>query len=119
MKAKGPRAAGLRRACRAGAPVEWVELRVVWEVPAEVWNFPVPNPQEKVSFSQVDLWELRPDKNGAAMMQAKMYQRSALPGGTKLIGPAIIMEDDATSYVPTGWKANVTHNGYLRIKADD
>lgn len=105
------------------APVEWVELRVVWEVPAEAWNFPVPDPQEEVSFSQVTLWELRPDKNSGQSTpiatQAKMYQRIVLPGGTELIGPAIIMEDDATSYVPTGWKANVTHNGYLRIKADD
>jgi N-methylhydantoinase A/oxoprolinase/acetone carboxylase beta subunit len=31
-------------------------------------------------------------------------------------GPVIITEQDATTFIPTGWQAHVTDNGYLRIK---
>ncbi|MBE9524671.1 MAG: hydantoinase/oxoprolinase family protein [Chloroflexi bacterium] len=102
------------------APVEWVELRVAWEIPAEPWQFPISGDQGELSYQEVDLWELRSKSEGKpepVLARAKLFQRTSLSGGTEIEGPAIVVEKDATVYIPTGWKANITHNGYIRIKS--
>jgi N-methylhydantoinase A/oxoprolinase/acetone carboxylase beta subunit len=35
----------------------------------------------------------------------------------ELDGPAIVLEKDATTYIPTGWRATITSKGYLRIRS--
>jgi N-methylhydantoinase A/oxoprolinase/acetone carboxylase beta subunit len=104
-----------------GSPVEWVELRVAWEVAAQAWSFPDPSGQGP-GEDQVALWELRPDPQGElvpAQTTARVLYRRALAPGDQLDGPAVLLERDATIYIPTGWKARMTPGGYLRIKHHD
>ena len=102
-----------------GSPVEWVELRVAWEVPAEEWAFPDPDGQAEVT-QEVPLWELHTDHTDEEprleQTTARVLQRRALGAGDEINGPAILLERDATIYIPTGWKATATAGGYLRIK---
>lgn len=100
------------------AQVEWVELRVAWEIPAESWRFPALEDPPELSYEKIEIWELRAggeNKKEPVKSQARLYQRAALQDDTDIEGPAIIIEKDATIYIPTGWKAHVTNNGYLRI----
>jgi len=104
------------------AQVEWVELRVAWEIPAEPWQFPISEDQQELSYEEVDIWELPSNSKNQVepvVAQARLYQRTALKGGAEIDGPAIIVEKDATIYIPTSWKANITNNGYLRIKSHE
>jgi N-methylhydantoinase A/oxoprolinase/acetone carboxylase beta subunit len=102
-----------------GAPVEWVELRVAWELPAPEWQFP----GQASQGGQPDralVWESPPGSPGGGKqspvaVQAAIYTRDELSPETRLPGPAVVMEKDATTYIPTGWVAQVTAGGYLRI----
>jgi N-methylhydantoinase A/oxoprolinase/acetone carboxylase beta subunit len=104
-----------------GAAVEWVELRVAWEIPAQPWSF-VSEPEKPVSTpAQVPLWEYSggtAPTQGAHPVQvmATVYERDHLPLGIKLAGPVVITEKDATTYIPTGWMGVTTDGGYLRIR---
>ncbi len=102
------------------APIEWVELRVAWEVPADQWAFPTSGGAHDETETH-KLWELRPERTGAldripAQTEAVTVHRRTLSPGAMLNGPHIILEQDATIFVPTGWQAEVTTNGYLRIR---
>jgi N-methylhydantoinase A/oxoprolinase/acetone carboxylase beta subunit len=101
------------------SPVEWVELRVAWEVPAEDWAFPDPDSAAEAA-EEVVLWELHADPtDGAprpAQMMARVLRRRALRAGDEIDGPAVLLERDATIYIPTGWKVTATAGGYLRIR---
>jgi len=100
--------------------VEWVELRAFWEVPAEDWAFPSPNSNEQKTDKPVSVWEFTSNEATPEPLesQARCIARSLLLSGSHIVGPAIITEQDATTYIPTGWKAQITDNGYLRIKKD-
>jgi N-methylhydantoinase A/oxoprolinase/acetone carboxylase beta subunit len=101
------------------APVEWVELRVAWEIPAPLWTFPEQTADTKTQTEQVLIWEYRRSPSDDTIQpeatQATLYQRVQIPADTIIDGPAIIVETDATTYVPTGWVATATRSGYLRI----
>lgn len=104
------------------SPVEWVELRVVWEMPAEDWSFPDAGKTGEAE-RQTPLWELRSGRRGAQQQPvksaARLLQRGALEVGSHIEGPAILLERDATIYIPTGWRANAVAGGYLRIKRNE
>lgn len=98
------------------APVEWVELRVAWEIPAPRWGFSesaeIAAPQPR----QVWLYESTVGEGKPVAVNASVYQRYSLPLNFRLEGPAIVLEEDATTYIPTGWVANTAKGGYLRIR---
>ena len=102
------------------AEVEWVELRAFWEVAAEGWAFPSADTKKQEPDKPVSVWELPSNEPAPEPLksQAKCISRDLLLSGSHIEGPAIITEQDATTYIPTGWKAQVTDNGYLRIKKD-
>jgi N-methylhydantoinase A len=104
------------------AEVEWVELRAFWEVPGAGWDFPAPRTKEQRADEQVSVWELKQETNESKVepieTRAKYVARDILTSGLQIEGAAIVTEQDATTYIPTGWKAYVTENGYLRIKKD-
>ena len=102
------------------AEVEWVELRAFWEVGAEEWAFPTPDAKEQETEKAVPVWEFPSTEANPDPVEsgAKCMTRNSLKAGSSIAGPAIITEKDATTYIPTGWKAQVTDNGYLRIKKD-
>jgi N-methylhydantoinase A len=49
-------------------------------------------------------------------VSAPVYQRSELPGGAGLSGPAVILEDGCTTFVPPGWTAGVAAAGHLVLE---
>jgi len=102
------------------AEVEWVELRAFWEIAADGWAFPSANTKEGETDNLVPVWELPSNEPVPEPLesQAKYIARNFLLSGSHIEGPAIITEQDATTYIPTGWKAQVTDTGYLRIKKD-
>jgi len=105
------------------SPVEWVELRVAWEIPALEWSFPTDIPQKDITPEMVELWEYQSvnhgEKQEAVKVKACVYQRQELSLGTRLEGPAIVIENDATTYIPSGWVARVADGGFMRIKKDE
>jgi N-methylhydantoinase A len=107
-----------------GAPVEWVELRVAWEIPAEEWSFPEPEEKDKSKPRDVKLWEFKTNSSGdggstLAEVSAKVYDRDNLAVDMRIPGPAIILEQDATAYIPSNWTGFVTKGSYLRIRKND
>jgi len=52
----------------------------------------------------------------ATLAQARLIPRRSLRAETDLTGPLIITENDATTYIPTGWQGQLAPGGYLRIK---
>lgn len=51
-------------------------------------------------------------------IMAKVYNRSALPVGMRVEGPAIIEQEDTTTIIPPGWVSDVTSNGNLILSSD-
>lgn len=101
-----------------GSPVEWVELRVAWEIAAPEWAFLESAGATRETGVQVEMWEY--SQMGGMRRPVKVWARSlnrdVLPIGTELDGPVIVLEKDATTYIPTGWKGQVVEGGYLRLK---
>lgn len=97
------------------APVEWVELRVAWEVPAQEWSFPEEQTTDRQPY-QADIWEFQAGTASPKAVRANVYARNSLALEAQLMGPAIVVEEDATTYIPTGWVARTTKGGYLRIR---
>jgi N-methylhydantoinase A len=50
---------------------------------------------------------------GGERTDAPVYQRTGLPVGATAAGPAVILEDGCTTFVPPGWMAAVTAAGHL------
>ena len=56
-----------------------------------------------VNFSGIDL-------------TTAIYSRSALAAGDAIAGPAVILQDDCTTFVPPDWRAEVDLTGMLTIR---
>ncbi len=87
------------------ADVEAVNLRVEAASPS---LFKVPEPQET---SPSDGREARVGSGtvhvAGVPVEAAIYQREALMRGTELLGPAVLVEEDATTYVPPNHRARI------------
>lgn len=104
-----------------GAPVEWVELRVAWEIPAPDWAFSEDTNTTVEALKMAQLWEYQMSEQGPqpVLVNASIFERSGQPLDVRIQGPAIVLEHDATTYIPTGWIARTTKGGYLRIRKND
>jgi N-methylhydantoinase A len=47
-----------------------------------------------------------------------LYERTRLPLGARLVGPAIVEQDDTTTVIPPGVTALVDEVGNLRLRRD-
>ncbi|MFZ5809630.1 MAG: hydantoinase/oxoprolinase family protein [Chloroflexota bacterium] len=102
-----------------GSAVEWVELRVAWEMPVEEWGFPASGepPADQPRFTP--LYERTLQSNEIQRVTAALHERRKLPSQAVIPGAAVIVEKDATIYIPSGWTGQLTDNGYLRIRRND
>jgi N-methylhydantoinase A len=48
-----------------------------------------------------------------------IYDRAALPAGSRLVGPAVIDQLDSTSVVPPGWVAEVDEWLNIRMTMEE
>jgi N-methylhydantoinase A/oxoprolinase/acetone carboxylase beta subunit len=53
------------------------------------------------------------DPATGATTDAPVYLRSDLPRGTRLDGPALITEDQTTTVVTAGWRAEIDAQGSI------
>ena len=92
-----------------GQPVEWVTVRVRA-------TGPMPRPQ-------LD----RIEKGGASAKSAcigrrngiDIYERALLRAGNRFEGPALILEDYATTWIPKGWSAKIDIWGHVMVERQD
>ena len=82
---------------RGDAPAEIVNVRVRVEAKQSPIKLPLDLPEGKVARGK------------------PVYERSALPVGTRLQGPAIITELSSCLYLKQGWKLEVTKSGQLLL----
>ncbi|TLS67971.1 hydantoinase/oxoprolinase family protein [Mariprofundus erugo] len=52
----------------------------------------------------------------ATAMSVPAYQRSALLPGMQLTGPALVLEDIATTWLPAGWQLQLSPHGHLLLE---
>jgi 5-oxoprolinase (ATP-hydrolysing) len=57
-----------------------------------------------------------PMTSGGAEHRVPVYQREKLPPGTRIAGPAIIAERNATTVVEPEWEAHITHLDHLVLE---
>ncbi len=50
-------------------------------------------------------------------VEAAIYDRSAMPSGMRVTGPAVIEQDDTTTLIEPGWTGRVLENGTLLLEA--
>lgn len=102
------------------APIEWVELRVAWEIPAAEWRFGDETETGEEKVEQAPVWEFvqAGEQADTEVVQktAAVFRRENLAPDEKINGPAIVMEKDATTYIPSGWNAYAAAGGFLRIR---
>ncbi len=91
---------------REGEPVELVNLRVTARglrpTPPMPRHAPAPSPDP--ASAQVGRTSLR---FLGQTYDASIYQRARLQPGHRLAGPALIVQEDATTVVPPGWACHV------------
>jgi N-methylhydantoinase A len=66
-------------------------------------------PGAAMPMGQADVWV------DGAMRKAALFSRAALLPGQSFAGPAVVMQDDCTTVVPTGFTASVDAYTNLRI----
>jgi N-methylhydantoinase A len=93
----------------AKAPVHLVALRVV-----------IAGVTPKPTFPAADAPESHPAPQGHVQVAhrgvpvpASLFQRTALPPGSRFQGPAVVMQDDTTCWVPPGFAGSVDAFGNL------
>ena len=87
-----------------------LSIRAPVALPARVpelttWTTAVPSGERKVI-----------DPESGASLQARVFRRSDLAPGARMKGVALIMEDETTTVVPTGFQATVNASGYLILE---
>ena len=57
------------------------------------------------------------DTESGALVETSIYQRSDLKAGARIDGPAIIVEDDTSTYVAREFRAEILTNGYIALRS--
>ncbi len=91
---------------RPDAPVELVNVRVtaIGGRPKPVFPQPPPAPSADPRPAQVGETLLAV---GGEWSVAPVYERSRLAPGHELVGSALVVQEDATTVIPPGWRARV------------
>ena len=87
---------------RPEADVEIVVARLAATVPqAELPFTGAPSPKRKPSFTRTLV------VSGGSELNARVFVRDMLPVGFRARGPVVIAQDDATTWIPPGWRVQV------------
>ena len=57
-------------------------------------------------------------RDGLERLETAFYQRDALPAEASFAGPAVVVQRDATTLVPPGWRASVARNGNIILERE-
>jgi N-methylhydantoinase A/oxoprolinase/acetone carboxylase beta subunit len=100
---------------RAGQPVEFVNFRATH-------TYPLPRPAVRPpirgdgSVAQALVGTRQACFPPAGFLSTPVYERTRLPGGARVAGPAIVEQADTTTVIPPGHTAAVEASGNLRIR---
>ncbi len=95
-------------------PVEIVSVRVRAEAPGAAVSLPaIPKGNGNVQAARIERVPVTFDRD----RQTWLYERNELPAGGRLDGPALILQLDATTVVPPGWRGRVDRAGNLLLEA--
>lgn len=97
---------------RPDAPVELVNVRVTATGVRPKPTFPRPAPASSADPRPARVGETRLAAAGA-WLAAAVYERALLRPGHELAGPALVVQEDATTVIPPGWRARV--DGWLNL----
>jgi N-methylhydantoinase A len=93
----------------AKAEVQVVALRVVIAGATARPDFPAADAPERRPAPR----GLVPVSHQGEVVRAALFDRSALPPGSRFDGPAVVVQDDTTSWVPPGFAGRVDPHGNL------
>ena len=91
-----------------GEAVEFVNLRM-----AAFGAMTRPRPQALTTGDMPSPIDTERTWFGSAWFETPVYHRPELPGGARITGPAIVLEDACTTLVPPGWTTKVSGHGHL------
>ena len=99
---------------REGRPVEVVALRVRAEAPGTpiASGPPLPKGSGDAKAALLEWWPVW----FGTMRRAAVYDRSLLGAGDRLRGPALVLQLDATTALPPGWRGVVDGVGNLLME---
>jgi N-methylhydantoinase A len=96
--------------CNREETVEMVNLRVTVIVPTQHIAHERPETrQDATPISYEKSW------SGDEWIEMAVYQRDTLIGSDKITGPAMVLESEATTYIPSDWKIQIHQQGHLLI----
>jgi N-methylhydantoinase A len=93
------------------APIQAIALRVVITGSVTKPEFPrfEPRPGPATAAGRADVWL------DGARRDAAVYRRAELSAGQDFAGPAVVVQDDCTTVVPSGFAVHVDEYTNLRI----
>jgi N-methylhydantoinase A/oxoprolinase/acetone carboxylase beta subunit len=100
---------------RRGQPVEFVNFRTTH-------TYPLPPPALRAaegargSLTDARIGERRAYFAATGFVATALFERSRLPVGARVRGPAIVEQPDTTTVIPPGHAATVEASGNLRIR---
>jgi N-methylhydantoinase A len=100
---------------RPGDPVEIVTVRAASFGPAPRVSTPMPGPGTSPNDEHTPERRRTVVSSGGRPMDARIRWRDELPPGTVVEGPAVIEEDDATTFIDRGERLEVALDGSLVV----
>lgn len=99
-----------------GNPIELVNVRVVatGDMP-KIPHFQAPSSGSVEEALLDDAPVFFPGESGMVQQRTRLYDRTRLPAGSGVDGPAIVLELDSTVVIPPGSSAEVLHSGEILI----
>jgi N-methylhydantoinase A len=97
-----------------------LEIEVMsWSVAVSTLPLAVERPPETQQLTGIKpaATKLLFDVEQGAALAASVYPRGDLPPGAAISGPALIVEAETTTVVPSGWRAWVNGLGYIVLEA--
>ena len=96
--------------CNRDETVEIVNLRVTVTIPNEkLTQDMVEGKSDSTPMSYEKSW------SGKEWVDTPVYQRDTLREGAPINGPTMVLEPDATTYIPDGWQMQMHQQGHLLI----
>jgi len=99
--------------CNKEETVEMVNLRVTVIVPTQqtqhITRIGFGEKKDTTPISYGESW------SGKEWTETPVYQRNSITEGDEITGPTMVLESEATTYIPSDWKMQMHKQGHLLI----
>jgi len=104
--------------CFENAVVELVTLRVIGNAESRKLDWPLCEEAGPDDLAKAFMYERPTVCDDGKEYMTPRYRRKSLKAGQRILGPALLMQHDSTSFVPPGWTAKISKHGNLFICKD-